>query len=202
MKMGMEGIGIFWSLIEMMYEQSGYLMHSQYDIYADALHTQCEKLKAVIENFDLFESDKIGFWNESCRRRLQLRENKSETARNSANKRWLCKGNANAMPVQIGIDAIKERKERKKVNIYSPDFESFWSAYPRKESKATAMTSWNKQNPVLSDILTALEWQCKQEQWLKDNGQFIPMPATYINQRRWEDQETQKKYIHPTRILQ
>ena len=39
-----------------------------------------------------------------------------------------------------------------------------------------------------ADILTALNWQKKSEQWLKDNGQFIPYPATYLNQRRWEDE--------------
>jgi len=25
------------------------------------------------------------------------------------------------------------------------------------------------------------------EQWRKDNGQFIPHPQTWLNQRRWED---------------
>lgn len=195
MAMGQEGKGIFWDLIEMMYEQSGYLLHSQYDCYADALHVQPEKIKRVIEDFNLFESDKIGFWNESCRRRLQIRESKSNTARNSANKRWLCKGNTNAMPMHVGIDAIKDIKERKgkKVNIYTPEFEKFYEAYPKKESKATAQVSWNKQNPVLDEVLKALSWQCKQEQWIKEKGQFIPMPATYLNQRRWEDQPTDTK---------
>ena len=199
MAMGQEGKGIFWDLVEMLYEQSGYLLHSHYEVYADALHVQCEKIKQVVECFDLFESDKIGFWNESCRRRLKLRENRSDVARNNANMRWLCKGNAVAMPLQNGINAIKESKVKerkvKKENIYSPEFETFWSAYPRKESKATAQSSWNKQNPVLEIVLNALNWQCKQDQWVKDGGQFIPMPSTYLNQRRWEDQPTH--IIHP-----
>jgi hypothetical protein len=27
------------------------------------------------------------------------------------------------------------------------------------------------------------------QQWTKDNGQFIPMPATWLNGRRWEDEQ-------------
>ena len=38
------------------------------------------------------------------------------------------------------------------------------------------------------DILTALVWQRKSEQWVKDDGRFIPYPATYLSQRRWEDE--------------
>jgi hypothetical protein len=26
------------------------------------------------------------------------------------------------------------------------------------------------------------------QQWTKDGGQFIPMPATWLNGRRWEDE--------------
>ena len=37
-------------------------------------------------------------------------------------------------------------------------------------------------------IKTALVWQKKSGQWKKENGQYIPHPATYINQRRWEDE--------------
>ncbi len=29
--------------------------------------------------------------------------------------------------------------------------------------------------------------------WLKDNGQYIPYPSTWLNQRRWEDEEILEK---------
>lgn len=41
---------------------------------------------------------------------------------------------------------------------------------------------------TLKKILTALEWQKNTEQWQKENGQFVPMPATYLNQQRWLDE--------------
>jgi len=85
-------------------------------------------------------------------------------------------------PIIIG----EEKKQQ-----YSDDFELFWNAYPRKTGKGAAWKVWGKiPSGTLPLILTALEWQCKQEQWVKEGGQFIPMPATYLTQARWEDQPT------------
>ncbi len=74
---------------------------------------------------------------------------------------------------------------------YSDDFLEFWSAYPKKMGKGSAYKCFNKlklTKKEKADIITTLNWQRKSEQWLKDNGQFIPYPATYLNQRRWEDE--------------
>lgn len=35
--------------------------------------------------------------------------------------------------------------------------------------------------------MKALRWQVRSRQWTEKGGRFIPMPATYLNQRRWED---------------
>ena len=69
-------------------------------------------------------------------------------------------------------------------------FDEFWSAYPRKTGKGDAEKSWIKMRPPLADVLAALEWQRTQESWTKDRGQFIPMPSTYLNQKRWLDEPT------------
>ncbi len=86
---------------------------------------------------------------------------------------------------------IEERKrdstEREKENL---DFESFWSAYPKKVGKGYALKSWNKISPgkeLTKKILSAVESQKHSQQWKKDDGQFIPNPATWLNQGRWED---------------
>lgn len=86
---------------------------------------------------------------------------------------------------------IEERKmdsaERGKENL---DFESFWSAYPKKVGKGYALKSWNKISPgkeLTQKILSAVESQKHSQQWKKDDGQFIPNPATWLNQGRWED---------------
>lgn len=63
--------------------------------------------------------------------------------------------------------------------------------YPKKKSKANAVRAFNKLKPdeeLLQTMLTAIEAQKSTQEWKKDNGQFIPMPATWLNSRRWEDE--------------
>lgn len=79
-------------------------------------------------------------------------------------------------------------RPRAKVPLYSADFVTFWSAYPRKTGKGAAWTGWQKAGPQLVDVLAALTWQRHTFEWRKDAGAFVPMPATYLNQRRWEDE--------------
>ena len=69
-------------------------------------------------------------------------------------------------------------------------FGVFWKAYPRKVGKPTAQKAWGKINPtqrLLDNMLTALEKQKKSLQWTKDEGQFIPHPATWLNREGWND---------------
>jgi len=62
-------------------------------------------------------------------------------------------------------------------------------ANPNKTGKGAAEKSWQKQQPDLATVLAALAWQTKQDAWTKDQGKFIPHPSTYLNQRRWEDEQ-------------
>lgn len=87
-------------------------------------------------------------------------------------------------------DHKQECKEGKKKNI-SLDLDEFWKAYPRKVSKQQAEKAWQKLNPdseLLEKIMAALEQQKASDQWQREDGQFIPYPSTWINQKRWEDE--------------
>lgn len=78
-------------------------------------------------------------------------------------------------------------------------FDRFWAAYPRKNSKQEARRAWEKLRPnaVLQDlILVALCQQKASEQWARENGRYIPYPATWLNQRRWEDEVAPGRDIH------
>ncbi|MDC5478011.1 hypothetical protein OHW93_17000 [Acinetobacter baumannii] len=69
-------------------------------------------------------------------------------------------------------------------------FEEFWEAYPKKQQKKTAFEKFKKINfkkYPFEKIMNALEQQKSSSQWLKENGQFIPMPSTWIHQERWND---------------
>lgn len=70
-------------------------------------------------------------------------------------------------------------------------FTRFWDAYPRKVGKDAAWRAWQKRRPsaeLLGAMLQALEWQGRSPDWLKDRGRFVPHPATWLNQGRWQDE--------------
>ena len=70
-------------------------------------------------------------------------------------------------------------------------FEAFWKAYPRKKNKGQAEKIWAKLKPdqtLLETILKKIAEAKISPEWLKDNGQFIPYPATWLNAKGWEDE--------------
>lgn len=83
------------------------------------------------------------------------------------------------------------RSKRIKEESISSNFDSFWQAYPKKQSRQLAQKSWDKIAPseeLQSTILSALDCQKVSEQWQQDNGKYIPLASTWLNQRRWEDE--------------
>ena len=86
-------------------------------------------------------------------------------------------------------------KEKDKDNIppKSPKgelFEKFWAAYPKKVGIQAAKKAWSRLKPnkeLTEAILQAVERQKSSIQWSTNNGQFIPNPARWLNEWRWED---------------
>jgi hypothetical protein len=120
MRLGHKGKGIFWDLIEVMYEQGGYLVLSEIESYAFNLRIEDPNiLLKLINDFDLFKIDGDKFYSESVLRRLSIRDEKSNKARKSAEARWKPKSdnNANASGNNAFASesgAIKEKKINKK----------------------------------------------------------------------------------------
>lgn len=90
----------------------------------------------------------------------------------------------------------KSREEKKETTPKAPKgagdvlFDKFWAAYPKKEAKIAARKAFAKLKPdatLVDQMVQALEWQKRREQWIKEGGQFIPDPATWLNKGRWED---------------
>ena len=73
-------------------------------------------------------------------------------------------------------------------------FEEFWQAWPRsprKSGKALCKAKWVKMLCwTQSDTIIAhVKYMATTIDWKKDSGAFIPMPATYLNQMRWDGAE-------------
>jgi hypothetical protein len=69
--------------------------------------------------------------------------------------------------------------------------DEFWTDYPRKRGKEAARKAWTKLKPdaaLMETIRAALAIQAVSSEWRRDNGRFIPHPATWLNAKRWTDQ--------------
>ncbi len=82
----------------------------------------------------------------------------------------------------------KRRSPRVQTTNYTESFEVFWSAYPKKIGKGASARVWVRANPPIDKVIRAINRQKQSEQWLKDHGQYIPNPATWLNQARWDDE--------------
>lgn len=82
------------------------------------------------------------------------------------------------VPAATAKDRIRER------------FAEFWSAYPKKQGKGAAEKAFLKISPdgsLHETMIAAVRAAVLSRQWHEQNGRFIPNPATWLNQRRWED---------------
>ena len=111
------------------------------------------------------------------------------------------KANESKMPnIRRKTQDKDKDKDKDKDNSASP-FESFWAAYPRKVGKQAAKKAFSKVSVPVKTLIDAVNSQKNSEQWRKDNGQYIPNPATWLNQGRWDDvlteagaQQTKEEY--------
>ena len=100
----------------------------------------------------------------------------------------------------ISPEGIGEGKSplKKEKNGFSKSFEAWWKGYPKKVGKLQASKAFDKALKMTdeSKLIEAVKRQSNCAQWQKDGGQFIPHPATWLNQGRWEDEVelTEAKY--------
>lgn len=96
-----------------------------------------------------------------------------------------------------------ESKAKSKTNSITPiapkgakrsdaEFEIFWNAYPTKVGKQPARKAFDKVKVPVETLVAAIERQKCSSQWSKDGGQYIPNPATWLNQGRWTDELPEK----------
>ena len=109
-KHGYLGYGLFWAIVEDLYNNANAL-HLDYDSIAYDLRNTDELVKSIINDFDLFVIDGDIFGSMSIQKRLDERDEKSKKASKSAHYRWnKSKSDANALPTQSDSNAIKEKK--------------------------------------------------------------------------------------------
>lgn len=85
-----------------------------------------------------------------------------------------------------------------KCTAKNDEFEQFWATYPKKKNKGRAESTWNKLKklkklPDITIILTKLDELKKAHEWTKEDGEYIPHPASWLNAAGWNDEVNQKE---------
>ena len=130
-KHGFAGYGLFWAIIEELYNNDN-VLSTDYDLILSDRKAKPEIIKSIVEDFELFVVDGDHFGSTSVEKRLNERNSKSRKASESANLRWnKAKQDANAMRTHTSRNAIKDsigkdikekKRKEKKGNIDSSDF--------------------------------------------------------------------------------
>jgi len=91
-------------------------------------------------------------------------------------------------PLESESESEYKSESKSKQEPREDAFDVFWKAYPKKVGKEAARKSFAKVKVPVDTLIAAVDAQKKSAQWTKDNGQYIPNPATWLNQGRWEDE--------------
>jgi hypothetical protein len=165
---------------------------------------------AKIENViaEKFECDEHGFFNVVLVEVLEEVAKKSESARNSVNKRWekirtQYERNTNVSETYAKSDTksilikerkekeikVKEKKEKNAQNsdfaIAFPSFKDFWDLYGKKIDKEKSEKAWNKlSQSEKEEIMIYIPEYLKSQ----NDSKFIRHPTTFLNNRTWENE--------------
>jgi len=102
-----------------------------------------------------------------------------------------CQSDAKPTPSESQSDAPEtetetetEKKHMSESDDSHDSFLVFWKLYPRKDNKKKAETAWKR----LSKAKREMALQGLEDRFTGIEKQFIPMPTTYINGERWNDE--------------
>ena len=125
----------------------------------------------------------------------------ADTRKNNANKRWDKEKNENALAMHVHdgsiciTDALHSSSSTSSTKVLSKDntkgdFEKIYSLYPKKVGKEAALKSIAKALKKI-DAAKLIEIVAQYAESQKGaDMQFIPNPATWFNQGRWQDDQS------------
>ena len=96
-------------------------------------------------------------------------------------------------PPNVTVKPRDEVQKRTKVSNnsqgldYTQSFEAFWSVYPKRVGKGSAFLSWKRSGceSISEVVVKAVREQLPYLN--REGGQYRPLPATWLNQKRWQD---------------
>jgi len=157
-------------------------------------------VESVLSEFFILTDD--GWINHRANKEIEQYQAFSEAGKRGAAKRWAKDGDSEVIGgLSGGVPKANAKQETINIkhkpltnikpirtNVLEDYFEDFWYKYPKKVGKEAARKAWNKANPDIIKVIDAINWQRETKQWQAEDGKYIPNPATYLNQGRWQDE--------------
>lgn len=214
-KYGIVGYGLYWYCIELIamgVDKNNITFELEEDSETISLEWNLDQLKVqeIMEymvHLNLFELQSGRVTCMKLAKRLDDTNSKnpeirrllgdlsgSDSSSNEPNESELV-GDSPNESAQIRLDKIRldKKREQKEFKKEIEDlFTDFWKVYPNRVGKSKALSSWKntiktseQAQLVINHVKTRAVFDA---QWIKDGGQYVPLPATFINQQRWEDE--------------
>ena len=129
----------------------------------------------------------------TCGELPQVAASCGELPQDAENSRSRAQPRAGAESESESESESKTESTRARARETEPDeaFLRFWEEYPNRVAKRDAIRAWQKLKPeaeLVARIMQGLARWKQSDEWTRDNGRYIPHPATWINGRRWEDE--------------
>lgn len=162
-------------------------------------HPRLEKEREKQENYRRRQSDK-GLASAALRLAKQPTGGQPEGNHGSTAVQPNHQPNVNSpiSDLRSPISNLPSKRSRTNTVTYGDDFLRFWEHYPKRVGKDDAWRAWTRRRPDIETVLHALEAQ--HAFMLRDGGAFIPNPATWLNQGRWQDEPPTTQAITNKRI--
>lgn len=174
-KLGFEGYGIYFAVLEILFSEKNYLCIDEYETLSFALNCDPEKLRAVIEDFDLFIIKDNCFYSKRLNDTLGTIYQKSEKARENALKRW---NKANAEPLHNNSNAIKLNKSKENKTTLNKRINNFKNEIDKldfdKKDQENFFLYWSELNKSGTKMRFELErtWDLKRRLTRWTNSEF------------------------------
>jgi uncharacterized protein YdaU (DUF1376 family) len=188
---------LYRDLIDLYYDTEQALISDVDKLARKVLATSDEEktaLAMVLDEFFTLTDD--GFHNDRCDQEIASYRGKIGNASNAGKASAAARANKKATGVERALNkrTTNQNQNQNQVIPLTPKgvepagFAEFWNAYPNHSAKANAVKAWGKVPAELHPaILAAVESQKQSAAWTKDDGQYVPHAATWLNGKRWED---------------
>lgn len=193
-KMGLEGYGIFWVIVERLAASSeGRLKLTDIEDIAFDMHMECERIASVVHEYNLFKFNDTHFWSTRLLSFFAERESKSDKAKKAAKVRWSpeTKENANAMHTQCEGNTIKERKGNKGKEIKERKGADSVNPTPRSQMEVF-IKSVEEKNESYMALLLELSTKAPQDICARELDKFISYWTEYNGdgtRQRWQSEK-------------